>query len=135
MVPSRTQIDERIRSFAVTCERLGLKITHQRAEIFRIVVSTEGHPDVLSVYRRVKKRKNPGQTTHFFASAACRSSQGGRTVRAGVPVGPGSWRSRWGGLCACSGAWVRGSNRPRHRVPPIGPIREHTRPREARHTP
>ncbi|MCX5757867.1 MAG: transcriptional repressor [Candidatus Hydrogenedentes bacterium] len=56
MAMSRAKIDERMRTFAVACERLALKITHQRAEIFRIVVSMEEHPDVLSVYRRVKKR-------------------------------------------------------------------------------
>jgi len=56
MAMSRGKIGERMRAFAVACERLGLKNTHQRAEIFRIVVSTEEHPDVLSIFRRVKKR-------------------------------------------------------------------------------
>lgn len=56
MAMSRAKTGERMRAFAAACERLGLKITHQRAEIFRTVVSTEEHPDVLFVYRRLKKR-------------------------------------------------------------------------------
>lgn len=52
----REEINERMNAFAAACERLGLKVTHQRSEIFRIVISTEGHPDVLSVFRLVKKR-------------------------------------------------------------------------------
>lgn len=56
MTKSRAKIDERMRAFEETCERLGLKVTHQRMEIFRAVASTEEHPDARDVYRRVKKR-------------------------------------------------------------------------------
>ncbi len=52
----RAKTDERMRAFEETCKRLGLKVTHQRMEIFQAVASTEEHPDALFVYRRVKKR-------------------------------------------------------------------------------
>lgn len=38
------------------CERLDIKLTHQRMEIYRAVVSSEEHPDADTVYRQVKKR-------------------------------------------------------------------------------
>ena len=45
-----------MQGFMEACERLGLKITHQRMEVFRAVVSSTEHPDVLTVYRRVKRK-------------------------------------------------------------------------------
>lgn len=56
MKPSRANIDERMHAFDVACERLGLKVTHQRVEIFRVVASTDEHPDVLTIFHRVRKR-------------------------------------------------------------------------------
>lgn len=53
--PQQT-VPKRMNAFRDTCARLGLKITHQRMEIFRQVISTEEHPDVLTIHRRVKKR-------------------------------------------------------------------------------
>lgn len=52
----RDAIDERMNALPAACERLGIKLTHQRREIFRAVISTEDHPDAESVYRRVRKR-------------------------------------------------------------------------------
>ena len=52
----REIIEKRMNSFREACERLGMKVTHQRMEIFRVVVSTEEHPDVVSIHRRVKKK-------------------------------------------------------------------------------
>ena len=52
----RETIEKRMNAFQGACERLKLKVTHQRLEIFRVVISTEDHPDVDWVYRRVKKR-------------------------------------------------------------------------------
>ncbi|HPO16818.1 MAG TPA: transcriptional repressor [Candidatus Hydrogenedentes bacterium] len=49
-------ITHRLNVFQEACERLGLKITHQRMEIYRAVIMTENHPDAVSVYHRVKKR-------------------------------------------------------------------------------
>jgi Fur family peroxide stress response transcriptional regulator len=49
-------IEKQMHAFGEACARLGIKVTHQRMEIFRVVVSTEEHPEVVSVHRRVKKR-------------------------------------------------------------------------------
>ncbi len=38
------------------CRNLGVKLTHQRMEIFREVLQTEKHPDAETVYRGVRRR-------------------------------------------------------------------------------
>ncbi len=43
-------------SFAELCRRGGIRATHQRMEVFRDVAGTEEHPDVESIYRRVRRR-------------------------------------------------------------------------------
>jgi Fur family transcriptional regulator, peroxide stress response regulator len=43
-------------AFLEACRRRGVKITHQRMEVYRVVASTEEHPDAITVHRRVKKR-------------------------------------------------------------------------------
>jgi Fur family peroxide stress response transcriptional regulator len=53
---SRDDIHGRMDAFQSACERMDIKVTHQRLEIFRAVISTDEHPDVDTVYRRVKKR-------------------------------------------------------------------------------
>ena len=53
---AREMIEKRMNVFNEACERLGIKVTHQRMEIFRVVVSTEEHPDAVTIHRRVKKR-------------------------------------------------------------------------------
>jgi Fur family peroxide stress response transcriptional regulator len=55
-MPDAETLQKRMRAFLDGSGRLGLKLTHQRLEIFRVVVSTEEHPDAVAVYRRVKKR-------------------------------------------------------------------------------
>jgi len=56
MNSAREMIEKRMKAFGEACERLGIKITHQRMEIYRAVASTKEHPDAVTVYRRVKKR-------------------------------------------------------------------------------
>ena len=54
---TRTDIVEaRMAAFRAECERRGLKLTHQRLEIYRELASTEQHPDADTVHRRVRKR-------------------------------------------------------------------------------
>lgn len=43
-------------SFSELCRRAGIRVTHQRMEVYRDIASTIEHPDVESVYRRVKRR-------------------------------------------------------------------------------
>lgn len=56
MKKAPTTLEERMQGFMEACARLGLKVTHQRMEVFRAVVSSTEHPDVLTVYRRVKRK-------------------------------------------------------------------------------
>ena len=49
-------IKERMANFKETLERCGIKITHQRIEIFREVASNDIHPDADTVFKGVRKR-------------------------------------------------------------------------------
>ena len=40
----------------VRSSRAGMKVTHQRTEIFREVAGSDEHPDAETVYQRVRKR-------------------------------------------------------------------------------
>lgn len=56
MKTNRDVMNERMDAFGEACARLGLKVTHQRTEIFRVVASTEDHPDAVFVHREVQKK-------------------------------------------------------------------------------
>ena len=56
MKPNHEMIEKRMDAFLEACRRRGVKVTHQRMEIYRVVASTEEHPDAITVHRRVKKR-------------------------------------------------------------------------------
>ena len=53
---SRKEINQRMEHFESVCRESGLKLTHQRMEIFREVAQTGIHPDAETVYRGVRKR-------------------------------------------------------------------------------
>jgi Fur family peroxide stress response transcriptional regulator len=52
----KREIEHRMMRFEQVCRSAGVKITHQRIEIFRQVAQTSDHPDVETVYRGVRKR-------------------------------------------------------------------------------
>ena len=47
---------ERMDSFPGLCLRAGIRVTHQRTEVYREVAATLEHPDADSIYRRVRRR-------------------------------------------------------------------------------
>ena len=49
-------VAERLTTFLGMCRQVGLKATHQRAEIYRELAGTKEHPDAATVYRRVRRR-------------------------------------------------------------------------------
>ena len=53
---SKREVEQRMEHFQEVCRNSGMKLTHQRMEIFREVAQTEDHPDVLKVYQGVRKR-------------------------------------------------------------------------------
>ena len=50
------EIQHRVTRFREAIRRAGVKLTHQRLEIFSEVARTGNHPDVETVYREVRKR-------------------------------------------------------------------------------
>jgi Fur family peroxide stress response transcriptional regulator len=54
MLPA--EIQDRISRFKVAIRRAGMKLTHQRLEIFAEVARSIEHPDAETVYRGVRKR-------------------------------------------------------------------------------
>ena len=52
----RVELERRMVRFVEASRRSGMKVTHQRTEIFRELASTDEHPDAKTVYQRVRKR-------------------------------------------------------------------------------
>ena len=51
-----TEIAQRFANFSAVCRERGIKLTHQRMEIFREVAQTVDHPDADQVFHRVRER-------------------------------------------------------------------------------
>ncbi len=56
MSVSREEVQRRLEHFKDVCSRGGMKLTHQRMEIFREVARTDEHPDAETVYKGVRER-------------------------------------------------------------------------------
>ena len=52
----KNKVEERLKNFETVCRDNGIKLTHQRMEIFREVAQTEDHPDADQVFQRVRDR-------------------------------------------------------------------------------
>ena len=53
---SKKEIEQRMARFKEMCRNSGMKLTHQRLEIFREVAKTGDHPDADKVYQGVRER-------------------------------------------------------------------------------
>lgn len=53
---ARDEIERRLARFQEACRQQGLKVTHQRTEVFRELAKTEEHPGAETIYKRVRKR-------------------------------------------------------------------------------
>lgn len=56
MTIPKTEVEQRMNRFTAVCRDEGIKVTHQRIEIFRAVAQSEEHPDADQIYRRVRSR-------------------------------------------------------------------------------
>ena len=56
MSVSQEEVQRRLQHFRDVCARAGMKLTHQRTEIFREVARTTDHPDAQTIFERVRKR-------------------------------------------------------------------------------
>lgn len=50
------EVDQRMKRFETVCRDEGIKLTHQRIEIFREVAQAGDHPDAELVFQRVRGR-------------------------------------------------------------------------------
>ena len=55
MEVEKKEIEQRMAHFTGVCRAAGIKLTHQRLEIFREVAKTADHPDTEKVYQSVRK--------------------------------------------------------------------------------
>jgi Fur family transcriptional regulator, peroxide stress response regulator len=53
---SSASLKEKMAWFSEECRRAGLKLTHQRLEIYRELASAGDHPSVETVYQRIRNR-------------------------------------------------------------------------------
>jgi Fur family peroxide stress response transcriptional regulator len=56
MPVAKEEIQRRMARFERVCRQHGLKVTHQRTQIFRELAATGDHPDVETLYKRVHRR-------------------------------------------------------------------------------
>jgi Fur family peroxide stress response transcriptional regulator len=56
MTVSKAEVERRVQAFVQTCRRRGMKVTHQRMEIFRELAASMEHPDAETVYQAVGGR-------------------------------------------------------------------------------
>jgi Fur family peroxide stress response transcriptional regulator len=52
----RAEIERRVEGFKQAARTAGVKLTHQRLEIFQAVASSLDHPDAETVFRAIRKR-------------------------------------------------------------------------------
>jgi Fur family peroxide stress response transcriptional regulator len=52
----RKEVEQRVRHFEAVCREEGIKLTHQRIEVFREVARSGDHPDADQVFQRVRLR-------------------------------------------------------------------------------
>jgi Fur family transcriptional regulator, peroxide stress response regulator len=52
----KQELEQRMEHFKTVCRESGVKLTHQRMEIFREVAQTGDHPDAEKVHTRVRMR-------------------------------------------------------------------------------
>ena len=52
----KIEVERRLEHIETTVKAAGVKLTHQRMEIFREIVENEAHPDVETVFRAVQAR-------------------------------------------------------------------------------
>jgi Fur family peroxide stress response transcriptional regulator len=56
MTIPQKEVEQRLNHFETVCRDEGIKVTHQRIEIFREVAQSEEHPDADGIYQRVRHR-------------------------------------------------------------------------------
>jgi len=76
MTVPKPEIQRRIDRFAQTCRQAGMKVTHQRMEVFRELAGSDEHPDAETVYQRVRKRVTGISRDTVYRTLAAMESEG-----------------------------------------------------------
>jgi Fur family peroxide stress response transcriptional regulator len=87
MAVGKAEIGRRMQRFEDVCRRRGLKLTYQRAEIFRELAGTQEHPDAETIYRRVHRRIPAISLDTVYRTLGLLEAQG-LVVKAEVFAGP-----------------------------------------------
>jgi len=53
---SPSKVEQRLEHLRLACRNTGMRMTHQRMEIFREVAQTNEHPDAETIFRRVREK-------------------------------------------------------------------------------
>jgi len=84
---ANAEVERRVNEAAETLRQEGLRVTHQRMEIFREVAATDEHPDAETVYRRVSDRV-PAVSRDTVYRALATLEEHGLVSRADILGGP-----------------------------------------------
>jgi len=76
MTVPKAEVERRVRRFVETCRRSGLKVTHQRTEVFRELAGREDHPAAETVYREVRRRLPSISRDTVYRTLALLQAQG-----------------------------------------------------------
>lgn len=76
MSVSQAELDRRIERFRQTCRRIGMKVTHQRAEIFREAAGSDEHLDAEMIYQQVRQRVTGISRDTVYRTLATLEDQG-----------------------------------------------------------
>jgi Fur family peroxide stress response transcriptional regulator len=76
MAVPKAEVELRLKRFAETCRRRGLKITHQRTEVFRKLAAREDHPGAEAVYQQVRRRVPAISRDTVYRTLALLEAQG-----------------------------------------------------------
>ncbi len=49
-------VEQRLERLRLACQNMGMRLTHQRMEIFREVAQSNEHPDAETIFKRARKR-------------------------------------------------------------------------------
>jgi len=84
---ANAEVERRIQEAAETLREKGLRVTHQRMEIFHELAATDEHPDAETVYQRVSERV-PAVSRDTVYRTLATLEEHGLVTRAGVLGGP-----------------------------------------------
>jgi Fur family transcriptional regulator, peroxide stress response regulator len=56
MIVDKSILKQRLEDFKAAAKKAGIKITHQRLEIFRLIANSVNHPGADEIFRKIRRR-------------------------------------------------------------------------------